>query len=51
VLFVGTQVAKARLESVIVKLTPFLLALIAMLFVVVFVPQLSLFLPQLMGLL
>ncbi|MGO1768378.1 MAG: TRAP transporter large permease [Microbacterium sp.] len=50
VLFVGTQVAKARLESVIVKLTPFLIGLIVMLFVVVFVPQLSLFLPQLMGL-
>lgn len=50
VLFVGTQVAKARLESVIVKLVPFLQVLIAMLFVVVFVPDLSLWLPRLVGL-
>ncbi|WP_309067489.1 TRAP transporter large permease [Microbacterium sp.] len=50
VLFVGTQVAKARLEPVIVKMVPFLIALIAMLFVVVFVPDLSLWLPRLVGL-
>lgn len=46
VLFVGTQVAKARLEPVIAKMVPFLIALIAMLFVVVFVPDLSLWLPR-----
>jgi tripartite ATP-independent transporter DctM subunit len=50
VLFVGTQVAKARLEPVIVKLLPFLAVLIAMLFVIVFVPDLSLWLPRLVGL-
>lgn len=50
VLFVGTQVAMARLEHVIIKLTPFLLVLIALLFVVVFVPDLSMFLPRLLGL-
>jgi tripartite ATP-independent transporter DctM subunit len=50
VLFVGTQVANARLEKVIIKLTPFLIVLIALLFVVVFVPDLSLFLPRLLGL-
>ena len=51
VLFVGTQVAKARLEPVIVRMVPFLIVLVAMLFVIVFVPQLSLWLPGLMGLL
>lgn len=50
VLFVGTQVAKARLEPVIAKMAPFLIALIAMLFVVVFVPDLSLWLPRMAGL-
>jgi len=51
VLFVGAQVAKAKLEPVIVKLVPFLIVLIVMLFVIVFVPELSLWLPGLMGLL
>jgi tripartite ATP-independent transporter DctM subunit len=50
VLFVGTQVAKAKLEPVIAKMVPFLIALIAMLFVVVFVPDLSLWLPRTLGL-
>ncbi|WP_308222222.1 TRAP transporter large permease [Kocuria rosea] len=51
VLFVGAQVAKMKLEPVIVKLVPFLLVLTALLFVIVFVPELSLWLPGLMGLL
>jgi tripartite ATP-independent transporter DctM subunit len=51
VLFVGAQVAKAKLEAVIVKLVPFLIVLIVMLFIVVFVPELTLWLPGLMGLL
>ena len=50
VLFVGTQVAKVRLEPVIAKMTPFLIVLIVMLFVVVFVPELSLWLPRTVGL-
>ena len=50
VLFVGTQVAKVRLEPVIAKMTPFLIVLIAMLFLVVFVPELSLWLPRTIGL-
>lgn len=50
VLFVGTQVARARLEPVIVKMIPFLIVLIAMLFVIVFVPDLSLWLPRMFGL-
>ncbi|HET8868329.1 MAG TPA: TRAP transporter large permease [Agrococcus sp.] len=51
VLFVGAQVANVKLEAVIVKMVPFLIVLIAMLFVIVFVPELSLWLPGLLGLL
>ncbi|MPV50017.1 MULTISPECIES: TRAP transporter large permease [unclassified Pseudactinotalea] len=51
VLFVGARVARLRIEPVIKQLWPFLLAIIAMLFLVVFVPQLSLWLPTSTGLL
>lgn len=50
VLFVGARVAGLRIEPVISKLIPFLVALIIGLFVVVFVPQLSLWLPSQLGL-
>jgi TRAP-type C4-dicarboxylate transport system permease large subunit len=50
VLFVGTQVAKVRLEPVIRQMVPFLVVLIGLLFVIVFVPELSLWLPRLAGL-
>ncbi|MCV9995269.1 TRAP transporter large permease [Paeniglutamicibacter sp. ZC-3] len=45
VLFVGARVAGLRIEPVIQKLVPFLIALIIGLFLVVFVPELSLWLP------
>ncbi|WP_404288712.1 TRAP transporter large permease [Glutamicibacter arilaitensis] len=45
VLFVGARVAGLRIEPVIQKLMPFLFALIAGLFLVVFIPELSLWLP------
>ncbi|PJJ45632.1 tripartite ATP-independent transporter DctM subunit [Glutamicibacter mysorens] len=51
VLFVGAKVAGLRAEPVIKALVPFFIALIAMLFVVAFVPQLSMWLPELLGLL
>lgn len=51
VLFVGARVAGLRAEPVIKALVPFFLALVAMLFVVTFIPQLSLWLPDLLGLL
>lgn len=51
VLFVGARVARLRIEPVIKELWPFLIAIIAMLFIVVFVPQLALWLPTSMGLL
>nr|WP_226924878.1 TRAP transporter large permease [Georgenia satyanarayanai] len=50
VLFVGARLANLRIEPVISKLWPFLIAIVAALFLVVFVPQLSLWLPTTMGL-
>lgn len=50
VLFVGARVAGLRIEPVIAKLVPFLVALVIGLFIVVFVPQLSLWLPTQLGL-
>lgn len=51
VLFVGTSVAKARLEDVIKMLVPYFIVLIIMVIVITFVPQISLFLPELFDLL
>ena len=50
VLFVGTRVAGIRLEPVIGKLLWFLVAIIIGLFVVVFVPEVSMWLPTVLGL-
>ncbi|SDD47206.1 TRAP transporter, DctM subunit [Sanguibacter gelidistatuariae] len=50
VLFVGAKVANLRIEDVIRKLVPFFIALVIMLLVVIFVPQLSLWLPGVLGL-
>ncbi|MEE6271944.1 TRAP transporter large permease [Georgenia wangjunii] len=50
VLFVGSRVAGLRIEPVIAKLWPFLFSIIGGLFIVVFVPQLSLWLPTAMEL-
>ncbi len=50
VLFVGARLANLRIEPVIAKLWPFLIAILAALFLVVFIPQLSLWLPTAMGL-
>jgi len=50
VLFVGARVAGLRIEPVVSKLWPFLIAIILGLFIVVFLPQLSLWLPTSMGL-
>ena len=49
VLFVGARVAGLRPEPVIKALVPFFIALIVVLFVVAFVPQLSLWLPGVLG--
>ncbi len=50
VLFVGARIARLRIEPVITRLWPFLLAIILTLFLVVFIPQLSLWLPTAMDL-
>lgn len=51
VLFVGARIADLKIEPVIARLLPFLLAVIAGLFLVVFLPQISLALPGLLGML
>ena len=51
VLFVSARVANLRVEPVIQALVPFFMALILALLVVTFVPQLSLWLPGVLGLL
>jgi tripartite ATP-independent transporter DctM subunit len=50
VLFIGAKVAELRVEPVIRGLVPFFIALIAVLFLVAFVPELSLWLQGLVGL-
>lgn len=50
VLFVGARVAGLRLESVLSKLWPFLIAILVALLFVLFIPQISLWLPSTMGL-
>lgn len=50
VLFVGAQVAGLRIEPVIGKLWPFLGGLLVSLFLVVFIPQISIWLPTVLGL-
>lgn len=49
-LFVAARVAKVRIEPMISRTMPFFWALTAALFVVAFVPQLSMWLPTVMGL-
>lgn len=50
VLFVGAKVAGLRIEPVVTKLWQFLVGIILALFVVVFVPAISLWLPEVAGL-
>ena len=50
-LFVGCRVAKTRLESVIKDLLPFYGAIIIVLLLITFIPELSLFIPRLLGML
>lgn len=51
VLFVGTSIADVSIEAVAKRLLPYFGALIALLLLITFVPQLSLAIPQWMGLL
>jgi tripartite ATP-independent transporter DctM subunit len=49
-LFVGASVGEVRVESVFKYLLPYFAILIILLLVITFIPQLSLFLPRLLGL-
>lgn len=49
VLFIGCSVSKVRIETVIKPLLPMFLAMIAILMLVTYIPQISLWLPQLFG--
>ncbi len=49
VLFVGAAVAKLPMEQVVKALMPFFIALLLVLMVVTYVPEVSLWLPQVMG--
>ncbi|WP_396435733.1 TRAP transporter large permease [Limnohabitans sp.] len=50
VLFVGSAVAKLKIEQVATAMKPFFIILLAVLMLVTFVPQISLWLPRSMGL-
>jgi len=50
VLFVGARVAGKKVEDVILPLMPFFIALIITLLAIQFIPELSLWLPQQLGL-
>lgn len=48
-LFVGCRVAKTKIEGVIKNILPFYIAIFVVLMLVTFIPQISLFLPKVMG--
>ncbi|MDL2221703.1 TRAP transporter large permease [Parabacteroides sp. OttesenSCG-928-N08] len=50
VMFVGCSVANVRIEKVIRPIIPMVLAMIVTLFLISFVPQITMFLPNLLGL-
>jgi TRAP-type C4-dicarboxylate transport system permease large subunit len=50
VLFVGSAVAKLRIEQVVTAMKPFFVILLLVLMMVTYVPQISLWLPRAMGL-
>jgi len=49
-LFVGASVGKVKIEQVIPSLAPFYVVILALLFLVTYVPDLTLFLPRMFGL-
>jgi tripartite ATP-independent transporter DctM subunit len=50
VLFVGARVANLKIEDVIKPLIPFFVVTVAVLMIVTYIPQISLFIPELLGL-
>jgi len=51
ILFVGSSIGKVRIEQLVKPMLPFYAVIIAVLLLVAYIPKLSLFLPQLFGLL
>lgn len=49
-LFVGASIGKVKVEKVLKPLIPFYVAIIIILFLVTYIPEISLFLPNLLGL-
>ena len=49
VLFIGSAVAKRPMEKVVRATMPFYLCMVAALILITFIPQISLWLPQLFG--
>ncbi len=49
-LFVGCRIGKTKIENVIKHLLPFYVAIIVVLMLVTFIPEISLFIPKLCGL-
>jgi TRAP-type C4-dicarboxylate transport system permease large subunit len=47
--FTAATIAQVRLEEVAVALIPYLVGLFLLLFVILVIPELTMFLPQLMG--
>lgn len=50
VLFIGVRVAKLKIESVVKPIMPFFFVIVGVLLIVTFVPAVSLWLPELFGL-
>ena len=50
VLFIGCSVAKLKIQNMIKPLIPFYIAMIIILLLVTFVPEISLWIPNLFGL-
>jgi len=49
-LFVGSSIGKVKIEKLIKPLIPFYIAIFILLMIVTYIPEISLFLPQLLGL-
>jgi C4-dicarboxylate transporter DctM subunit len=48
-LFIACNISKLRIEDLVVRLVPFLVTLIVALLILTYVPQITLFLPHLLG--
>ena len=49
VLFIGSAVGKVKMEKVVKATLPFYLCMIAVLILITFIPEISMFLPNMLG--